>query len=296
MAWSSTNLTATQIADAADDKPLIGVRNVLTYATSAIWKDAAFASKTDGLEARCYDGLTGLYTAPTGAVAATWHLDCVLSGAPPFSFASFLINEAAAAVTSVAVKIADDAAHTVRAETIGTMATTAGVGRGVDLTLGDAGNPAPNYYSDVVYIRFTFTLSIADNPSVGEIFLGTRVQLENHPERPHDIYNLSGNTVIREAHSGAQTRYVFSSGKRNISCALRPWLDATADNIASIFTLSDNGNAPLIWCAEPDATPADFSLMHFRDPSFAMPHVGPNERNVLLELEEQGPHYQSGDD
>jgi hypothetical protein len=291
MAWVSTDLTADQIAWAADDKPLVGVRNVLDYATSITWTSSAGVPRSDGNESRAHDGKTSLSTSPSVG-APNNHLQIVLSGAPAFDFFAVILDDDPVGNINTRIDIADDAAYTVRLESnIGNDGGSSP--RGSDLTLGDSGNAAPNSYSGVVYLRAVFSNVASFTPVLRELFIGSRVQLANHPERPYDEYNRSGNTAIHEAHSGSQERYVYSKGKRNVAAQLRPTTDQKAADLESIYTLSDYGNAPLIWIQEPTTAPTDFNLMHFRDPSLQMPHVGPNERNVLLDLEEQGPHYQA---
>jgi len=293
MPWDDVDVDADYLAWAAEDKPLVGVRNVLNYATAIEWKTMVPASASDGDEARLHDGLTGLLTAPTGTAATAWQIQCTLSGAPDLDFIALQFAESGddyGGTITITVEIADNAAFTTRLQQIASFSITGASKRGADVVLGPS---TAQVYTDVVYLRILITTTNVSNPQMAEAFIGTRIQLANYPEWPYDNKGLSGETVIHRAHDGSQYRYVHHKGKRSVVANLRPWVDARADDIESIYTLSDYGNGPMIWIDEPSATPAAFNLVHSVNPSLLMPHVGPHERNVTLDLEEQGPLYKA---
>lgn len=289
MAWSGAALSSDYIAWAAEDKPLVGVKNILPDATTLQWRDSLFASATDGNESRAADGRTDLATTPAGAAAITWYF-YINSAAPIDIDCAFVVFDNPAGDTiTVSLEVADDSAFTINLQQLQNINATSK--RASMLSFNDGTNN-PSVISSAVYLRFRFYALFPDfKPVVREIFVGKRIQLEQNPLLPWDRKGLTGNVAKSVANNGAQQRYVYARGRREISANLNPWVDARADDIASIYTLSNHGTAPLIWVDEPTTTPHGFHLCHYAEPDLSMPYAAPFERNTTLAIEEQGPHY-----
>ena len=144
-------------------------------------------------------------------------------------------------------------------------------------------------YSNVEWCRLVVTHSGNVTPEVGEIFLGTRHQLQRNPNVPWDDKAEFSQTTDFKALSGLVKRYVAYRGQ-----AIRTFVApiASSDEITVIDNWWDGieeGTKPFVYVETP-STSAKAYIMVVDAPSLSFPLVGPFERVLSFDMTEQPPY------
>lgn len=298
MAWSSAELSATELSRFADDKPIIGVNTLISgvNANTGVWSKGTSGTISstqeedpDGQWEYINDGATHLQTFPDETNTTGWTL-ALRTSAIEFDFIAFInTNFSTLSFGALTVQIADDITMSTNLQTIGTLAEADG--RSANFALYHTGSVARRY-SDVDYIRFTLASpSPVDIPKIGEIILGRRYQLKRQPNRPFDNHALSGDIVRSTSASGVITSTERSFGAFHLN---GNWpIEDTSDQADIIaFHKGIRGGAhPFVWCQNPSTAPNSFHYMYLDEPSLSFPQTGPYVRPLSLAATEQGPHY-----
>ena len=149
-------------------------------------------------------------------------------------------------------------------------------------------NGTAQRYSSVAYARIKIIHSTTAVPKVGEIFLGTRHQLQRNPDVPWNNKNEFSNTTDFTSLSGIVKRYVAYRGQalRNFKASISA--DAEITVIDDWFNAINEGTKPFLYIETPSSN-ADAYLMILDDAALRFPLVGPFERVLEFSMTEQPP-------
>jgi len=121
-----------------------------------------------------------------------------------------------------------------------------------------------------------------------EVWLGLRIQLSRKPLRPID---LKRNVVINKdfiSNGGIITRYSFNQGRRRTVLKFNTGNQTELSQYESIWTQSNNGMNPIVFCEKPYSEPYNVGLYKIVNDKYEALLKGPFERDVYIELLEQG--------
>jgi len=149
-----------------------------------------------------------------------------------------------------------------------------------------------NRYSGVEFLRLRIVVP-SMTPEVGEVFIGRRRQLQQHPRLGFDHQNLVSTRKLGRTPSGVLTPYSLRQGQRVMDVSLPCHRDDDVDDIEGLYeTDTSFGSDPVLWLDSPTSSfRQDFSMMHFDPPELVGQYSGPSERQFSFRLVEQGPDY-----
>jgi hypothetical protein len=303
MAWSSTQITAQEISDRADDFPiflgthalysgrsLLGQKWVAT--DSGVWTDSDIAD-ADGPVTRTYDGFHHTVTYPN--TTGTGFTFVINDNAGAMEFDSIAItghNFGTLGSSTVNVDIADDAAFTTNLETIATFSSISTDKRLIELDLFHTGSTALRY-SSVQYVRIRVTLGSSGTPEIGQVVLSRRRQMGSAQLLPYDDdweTSAVGDFVAR---SGVTSRYVFHKGKalRNATFLTEDAAQATA--VTDFWNDIEFGTRSFIYLECPNSDEQNGLVMLMSTPELQFPYSSDKVRRVRFDMVEQPPFYSS---
>ena len=265
--WTSTALTAAQIARMAADMPMfvhsnvtgdVGVEGVPQWRNGGSWASGTDETVSDAVltwsTSRLYDGRG---TTPTrGASDDPQHLICSLDEVTFDTVAIIGHNFLAATVSEVRVEIADDDAFTARLQVIAQWTTGFGA-RLVSTELGaglESGNADGAVYSAVPYLRVVIEGASSD-VQIGELVLGTRWAPPQPQDDDADERSTASLVDMAEAQSGRVQRVPRWTGR--LQTALT-WHPDTAEDVAgwrALYAGSQWGRDPVLWIPAPSSAP-----------------------------------------
>lgn len=265
-------LTASQIANAANDCPLVmassGLVNAQNDPAFAVWwnQTASFnagANQADPANPtyNLYDYQHNRFSQPLVA-ATTWRLLFSFGGTPQ-AFDSVAVlghNFGVIGGLTVTMKVADDAAFSTNLRTVATWSPGTSTKRLVKLALG-GGTDA---YSNVRYALLEITTAgTAFIPQVGEVLFSSRRQMVRGALLPYDPDALSRRTADFVSRNGVTTRYVFFKGQANLVGDIVVENAADAAIISSWWSDSGFGIYPYLWVERPNSAPSLAYMMFF---------------------------------
>jgi hypothetical protein len=300
-AVSSAELSATEIALAAADKPILGANaaKVANLGSQTRWTattsgvhDTTSISDTDTPVSRIFDGLPPIRSAPTSTqnnYTIFLEFDSVIT----FDGILYLDhNLQSEGCTALVLQVGDDEDMT-NATTISTLDPSGESTnkRLADLVLESGGGVARRYTAD--YMRVTMAKGSGFDPVIGQIVFLRRRQLPRQPRMSWDPTNQESGIDRFKTRSNIKHDTVRYRGARMIQAEHR--FD-TSDEHTAILNWWDNtnqGTEPVIWIDEPNAAPADF-FFGLIEPTLAFPYTMPTTREFRLVAEEQPPHLELG--
>tara|TARA_R110000824_G_C15230416_1_gene678501 strand:+ start:6089 stop:7231 length:1143 start_codon:yes stop_codon:yes gene_type:complete len=140
-------------------------------------------------------------------------------------------------------------------------------------------------YSALKYVRVRI---IDDMPSLGEIFLGRRYQLEHNPNLAWNNKDIKSDVQDFASASGLIQRYVYYKGQAVRTVELSA---ASSTEIAAVedwFTATQYGTRPFAFIETPSSDPSA-RLMLLDSPRLNFALVGPFERRLSFGMTEQPP-------
>jgi len=303
MAYTVADLPAQEQTDAAADRPMLMSKHALEEwrtqpAFRAQWRGsltlATGQDDTDGGAPafNAYDRFLGRPTRPAGS-ATSWAF-CVDFGGANAEFDHVLIgghNLGAIGSTTVELQIADDAAFTTNLITVATFTPGSTNARLVSLSLGTGGNPAPNVYSAVQFLRVLITRSPSAlfTPQIGELVLGRRRQLRRRPTVPYDPDQQVSETADFVSRSGVTTRYVFNRGRAMITPVEVAFDTAQATPVTGWWSDINQGTRAFGWVERPGTAPT-VAFWVLADPRSTFPYETDKIRRFAFSLVEQPPY------
>ena len=294
MAYSSAAVNATDLALAAADKPFFVPKNRARDTSYSFgWRvSGSFASGSDATDAlgsvdRAVDGFDHARTFPNAGYSAIyWICDFGAAGIALDWFALMGVNGIAGA--TVTLQIADNDAFSSNLVTLAT--TTADAKRIVFPVLTHLGGGALQYLT-VRFLRVLFQAGGAIIPAFGEMWCGTRLQMDRAPNRPYEPLGFSGDADDSRTVSGVMARVVRARGRRALNLSWNPDSTTYQARLQQLFTDSNYGMRPFVYVQAPSASPRDAVVAMFSAPEHAQPFVGPFEREYMLRAVEQGPNF-----
>ena len=144
-------------------------------------------------------------------------------------------------------------------------------------------------YSSVVYARLKIIHVTTTVPQIGEIFLGTRYQLQRNPDIPWNNKNEFSSVTDFTALTGIVKRYVAYRGQavRNFRASIAASAEITV--IDNWFNAINEGTKPFLYIETPSSA-ADARIMILDDAALRFPLVGPSERVLEFSMTEQPPY------
>lgn len=264
--WTSTALTAAQVANAAADLPLLVADNVMgelgaegapQWRNGGSWATGTDETLTDTVivwrTLRTYDGLADVPSA--GAFDDPQHLLCHLDMVAFDTIAILGHNFADIDGTStlvVRVEIADDEAFTTRLQAIAEWSIDFGR-RLVETQLGaglEVGNTDGARYSDVTYLRVVIE-GATGIPEIGEVYLGTRYSPDHRQDVSTDEQRLASRYEETVADDGTRQRVPRWTGRLQTSLLWMPDDDSYVDLFRDFFAGTSWGHAPALYIPEP---------------------------------------------
>jgi hypothetical protein len=287
MGWlaSSSDISAADLAFAADDKPILAGINALESPQLVKW--AATANGTDITVAgyptsRAYDRLGHLRTKSTAGTERWFHMQL---NASPADFDGVLIwgTEGLDGLT-VAVWIADTADATGGVGVAEEIATTtaSGTERIAFLDLQHSAASVAQRYSSVPYLFLKIT-GASFTPEIGEVWLIRRRQMSHFPRLSWDPNNYGVDQVTKKSRSGVGVNYVNHSGRQDLVASFNPSLTADQDNFKSLIADTGYGTKPFVFIDDPNSEPEKFRVIQPpADPGLGFPFVGWTERQITI--------------
>lgn len=297
MAWSSSSISATDLALLSNDKPLISARNALGWNGSNIkWTTTGSNASADqtatGYTNACLvDSFHHVFTKPN-ANSATWYLNFQIVSGLNFDVCIIGGHNFATVTGAVDLQISDDSTFATGTTTLKSWSAPSGTKRLVSLALYHTGSTALRYAS-VLYGRLRLT-GLIGVPQISELFLGRRRQLKHKPSVPWNPEDYRSTVAPYISTSGARNNYVMSRGQRVMNPRLVITEDAYKADLRQF--LADDCSyltKPLYWIENPNTDPQNAPLMFASNPDWRFPLIEYTEQTLELDLEEQGGQFYS---
>jgi hypothetical protein len=306
MAYSAANLATAETTGFNADKPML-VSQSLVSPTVARWNDAgtttdAATTAADGPAVRAYDNIGSLQTKDTSADLTARYLVFDIGASSTISFDTCLIlnhNLNSGGFATVSLEIADNAAFSSNLIEIFKY-TVSGTDddRLLCTNLNSAGgsstydaNGTAQRYSSVRFVRLKITASAgtARQAKIGEVWLGTRYQLQRNPDVPWNNKDEFSEVTEFKALSGLTRRYVHYRGQAVRSFRASISASAEITVIENWFNGINEGTNPFLYVETPSSA-AEPYLMILDNTALNFPLVGPFERVLTFSMTEQPPY------
>jgi len=309
MPYSAAALTGAETTGFDADKPLLVVQKALT-ATDAEWTttgdlSGSGDSQTDASfpGSRAHDDIGSLITkirsdsAPISAASPKYFNFEFGAG---ISFDTLLIldhNFNSGGFTSVSLELADNDAFSSNVIEIGKYTVDGTTDNRILITNLNSAGGSSTYsssgtaqrYSSVERCRLKIEHSGSKTPALGEVFLGTRYQLQKNPDVPWDNKAEFSETTEFKALSGLTRRYVRYRGQatRNLRSPIADSAEITV--IEDWWDATEEGTRPFLYVETPSSAAKPY-LMIMDTPALNFPLVGPFERVLAFSMTEQPPY------
>lgn len=306
MAFSSTALSAAELAAKALDKPLFLGRNVLEdYNALPEWKGGGSGTWTSGSDitygsaytsylfdgrgtVRSYPGL-GSYT------GFTIIFDLVAGTDDDHTFDTIAIwNHNLHLLTptspTVTFQVSDASDFTTNLTTLATWTVTTGDRLVAYLT---------SRYSSVRYARLVIASSAGafttTAPAIGEIHVARRRQMGAYPDLPWTAKKISRKVTSFADQAGDESVFVHYRGRRTFdnvvfrSGGLAGSIDSCSE-MEDLWDSLDQGTKTMVFCPQPYSAPND--VLFCRPPDdfdLDVRSLGPTEREFAVSLNELRP-------
>lgn len=306
MAWSSADISASELTLAAADKPiLVGVQG-LESPTTARWDtNGSLADGSDQAESGypsrwAYDRRSGKRTKPASSILSTWYFACDRGSTLQDFDCVFIVDTTFYNYgTTVTIQIADDNAFSSNLKTIATWSTIVShtKRRHAELALNHTGSGSSNAqrYSNVRYLRMVMAGTFGTEvPAFGELWLGRRRQMKHKGNTP--FYGtadyMQGSQRNFNTGAGENLSAVRYYGQRVIDLNFNPSEDTYHTNVRSWFRDCGWGTRSFIYVEDPHTYPERFNVAKLDDPKLAYALVTGNaEHEFSLRATEQGPSF-----
>ena len=306
MTYSAGNLTAAETTGFDNDKPMM-VSQSLVSPTVARWNDAgtttdAATTAADGPAVRAYDNIGSLQTKDTSADLTARYLVFDIGASSTISFDTCLIlnhNMNSGGFNEISLEISDSADFTSNLIEIYSYSVSGTDDDRLLCTNLNSAGASSTYdpsgtaqrYSGVRYVRIkiTATSGTARQAKIGEVWLGTRYQLQRNPDVPWNNKDEFSQVTEFKALSGLTRRYVHYRGQalRNFRAPIADSAEVTV--IESWFNGINEGTNPFLYIEKPSSG-AEPYLMILNTPALNFQLVGPFERILSFSMTEQPPY------
>lgn len=295
MAGSSSDLSAADLALLAANKPILVVGNALTGAT-AEWEylvtppsTFADADDVDYPATRLIDGFGHIPSRPAQTDKYfRLKFDLSAEGQARQWDTALLLCSAINDAPSMLINVSNDGSSWTNLYLDYSVAWDGNRHLVLDLSSG----ATPQRHTGWRYVLFDFGLLTGCDPSITEIILGKRYQLEHRGNRPVDEGEVYSSVADFEALSGATRRFVRHKGRARIQRSFTFADDDEADVLRQAFVGAEHGTQPVIWIEDPaESPPTQRAIYGFiREPRLSVVSVGPYEREAEIEINELPPY------
>jgi hypothetical protein len=293
MAVSSEALAARENTDFAADKPLVAVQAIPIAPTLVRWNDEGTTAGADHTLStapcrRAYDGFAGFVTSPDTTADNEWYLVFNLGALVTFDCA-FIIGHSfgSLALTNVTIEVADDGdfAGPDLLE-IADFGSPANDDRLADYVLKHEGAVALRYTAQFVRLRLNNGGGANFTPSLRELVLGRRYQMDRKPDRPWDELAYANSEESDDSESGVDyltTRY------RNRHTINAEWPVEDTSYIADWRAFWTNCRGTFVWNDAPTSAPNSWRFMVRKQTETDFARLDGGGRMARLIAHEQGP-------
>lgn len=306
MAYSAGNLTTAETTGFDNDKPML-VSQSLVSPTVARWNDAgtttdAATTAADGPAVRAYDNIGSLQTKDTSADLTARYLVFDIGASSTISFDTCLIlnhNMNSGGFNEISLEVSDSADFTSNLIEIYSYSVSGTDDDRLLCTNLNSAGASSTYdpsgtaqrYSGVRYVRIkiTATSGTARQAKIGEVWLGTRYQLQRNPDVPWNNKDEFSQVTEFKALSGLTRRYVHYRGQalRNFRAPISDSAEVTV--VENWFNGINEGTSPFLYIEKPSSG-AEPYLMILNTPALNFQLVGPFERILSFSMTEQPPY------
>jgi len=306
MAYSAGNLTTAETTGFDNDKPML-VSQSLVSPTVARWNDAgtttdAATTAADGPAVRAYDNIGSLQTKDTSADLTARYLVFDIGASSTISFDTCLIlnhNMNSGGFNEISLEVSDSADFTSNLIEIYSYSVSGTDDDRLLCTNLNSAGASSTYdpsgtaqrYSGVRYVRIkiTATSGTARQAKIGEVWLGTRYQLQRNPDVPWNNKDEFSQVTEFKALSGLTRRYVHYRGQalRNFRAPIADSAEVTV--VENWFNGINEGTSPFLYIEKPSSG-AEPYLMILNTPALNFQLVGPFERILSFSMTEQPPY------
>jgi len=306
MTYSAGNLTTAETTGFDNDKPML-VSQSLVSPTVARWNDAgtttdAATTAADGPAVRAYDNIGSLQTKDTSADLTARYLVFDIGASSTISFDTCLIlnhNMNSGGFNEISLEISDSADFTSNLIEIYSYSVSGTDDDRLLCTNLNSAGASSTYdpsgtaqrYSGVRYVRIkiTATSGTARQAKIGEVWLGTRYQLQRNPDVPWNNKDEFSQVTEFKALSGLTRRYVHYRGQalRNFRAPIADSAEITV--VENWFNGINEGTSPFLYIEKPSSG-AEPYLMILDTPALNFQLVGPFERVLSFSMTEQPPY------
>lgn len=304
MAYTGSDITATEIADATGDNPLAwgshsirDARNLVGF--SVKWTQSGNHAAADETDAdfpvtACYDSYHHEDTRPATS-QTTWWLTAD-AGTTLFDVFDVAMigghNLGTAGATAVELYVSDVANVGASGVKIQDWGAPSNNKRLVSLDLDDGANPNPQVFALVRYVGLKITHGAGIIPRIGEFWLGKRRQFWTRPRMGHNPSDTTSSTADFIARSGVTTRYKRNRDQRIFGAEFVSNTAARATLLETLYQDSQESTTPLVWVPEPNTSPTVARVFWLNSArQFGGQHIAANNRTWALDFREQAPFY-----
>jgi hypothetical protein len=298
MAVTVTARSAAAVALLALNKPVLVGSNVLRpelvnsmqWRQGGQWSAGTDETDADGQTKAAGDGYTGRKTYPD-ALQTTWYFMMKWTTTASFDCAAIIgHNFSGLALTTCQLQVADNTAFSTNLRTIASWTPGTSTKRLVSLALDhDAGGA--RVYSGVEYARLKLVSGGSIRPRIGELILGTQVQLSFKPDDDYDPHGQVSGVALTESYSGVVSGVTHYRQRRELDAALTLHDSTEAAKVTTWWTDCRGGTRPFLWIDDPTSGPQSAALMAMPEPEARLPYESANVRSSRIKAVEQGPDF-----
>lgn len=303
MAYTYAEVTATELAKLAEDKPLLAYGASIAKLSGYAWVASA-AGTISGPDVsaagynswRAVDGYPGLLTKPNG-YANDYTLAFYFSSPIEFDCVFFLAHNLwSEGITTLKLQIADNTGFTTNLIAPITLANPTMWGSDNRFAFLDVRHTGitPLRYSGVQHVRFIFQAAGAFLPIIGQIILGRRTQLHHKARGQYDFDAHTAVVATATALDGSVYNNHQYSARRNVDANFLLTDSARFSDVRDTFWPGTRYfTHPFIMVEDPYSSQHEFLLLVVpgEERQFVAPTAHWVSREWNLSAIEQGPYF-----
>jgi hypothetical protein len=296
MAYGYANVSATELANLALDKPLFGANMIPVEPTLEKWGRTGTTGDTDYTDSdypihRLYDGEGDLISQPNSSFNAYYVIfDFGITVDVDFCAIAPGHNLGTANITGLALEFDQNQNGNFSAVDSCDLAASLPLlddSRIMQLDLDPGGAVGtPQRFSDVRYCRLKMTHGSTFLPQLTEVIIGARLQMPRwtgygfNPDNLTDLVDVGGPTkggVIDQVIM-AQNQFVLDA----------EWTLKQSE-VGDVRTWWKNSRGSFVWCWQPSSAPDSWNLMSREGSNLVLPREGFQKARFSIKAVEQGP-------
>jgi hypothetical protein len=296
MAYGYANVSATELANLAVNKPLVGVNMIPVEPTTEKWGRTGTTGDTDYVDSdypilRLYDGEADLISQPDSAFTSYYVIfDFGTTVDVDFCAIGPGHNLGTSAITGLALEFDQNQNGSFSAVDSCDLSASLPLSddsRIMQLDLDPGGGVGtPQRFSDVRYCRLKMTKGSSFTPQLTEVIIGARLQMPRWTGYGFNPDNLTDLVEIGEPTKGGVVDQVIMAKNQFVLDA--EWTLKQSE-VSDVKTWWKNSRGSFVWCWQPSSTPNSWHLMSREDSSLSLPREGFQKAKFRISAVEQGP-------